>query len=68
MLFPPPEKLPDMNFDMILTKLALWITILLKEPLYCTEVNIAFKKFIVPFHPDSNYLEKTGYKCSRQNV
>ena len=28
------------------------------------EVNTAFKEFLAPFHPDPDYLEKTGCECA----
>ena len=64
MPFAPLETLPDAEFDIILTRVALWITKLLKELPHRTEANTVFKEFLTPFHPDPNYLEKTGCECA----
>jgi hypothetical protein len=64
MPFTPLETLSDAEFDIILTKVALWITKLPKELPDCTEADTAFKEFLAPFHPDTDYLEKTGCKCA----
>jgi hypothetical protein len=64
MSFTPSEILPDAEFDIILTRVALWITKLPKKLPHHTEADIAFKEFLAPFHPDTNYLEKTGYECA----
>jgi len=64
MPFAPPETLPDAEFDIILTRVALWITKLPKELPHRTEANTAFKEFLAPFHPDPDYLEKTGCECA----
>jgi hypothetical protein len=59
MPFTPPETLP-----VILTRVALWITKLPKELFHRTEADTAFKEFLAPFHPDTDYLEKTGCECA----
>ena len=64
MPFAPLETLPDAKFDIILTRVALWIIKLPKELPHHTEANTAFKEFLAPFHPDPDYLEKTGCKCA----
>jgi hypothetical protein len=64
MPFAPPEMLPDAEFDIILTSVALWITKLPKELPHHTGAKTAFKEFLAPFHPDTNYLEKIGCECA----
>jgi hypothetical protein len=49
MPFAPLEMLPDAKFDIILTRVALWIIKLPKELPHCTEANTAFKEFLAPF-------------------